>query len=49
MSDEEGAGTYKVRFADATRKEFRKVGHAARVDILAAVAKKLTTKPNEYR
>jgi mRNA interferase RelE/StbE len=48
VSDEEGVGTYKVRFADETKKEFRKIGHAARVDILAAVAKKLTAKPNEY-
>jgi len=48
VPEEEGAGTYKVRFADATKREFRKIGHAARVDILAAVAKKLTTGPNEY-
>jgi mRNA interferase RelE/StbE len=48
VSDEEGAGTYRIRFADETKKEFRKIGHAARVDILAAVAKKLATKPNEY-
>ncbi len=46
MPEEEGE--YKVRFADETKKELRKLGHAARVDILAAVRKKLTTKPNEY-
>jgi mRNA interferase RelE/StbE len=39
---------YKVRFADETKKEFRKVGHAARVDILSSIEKKLTTKPHEY-
>jgi hypothetical protein len=31
---------YKVRFADETKKEFRRVGHAARVDILSSVEKK---------
>ncbi|MDQ3520808.1 MAG: type II toxin-antitoxin system RelE/ParE family toxin [Gemmatimonadota bacterium] len=39
---------YKVRFADETKKEFRKLGHAARVDILATIKKKLTAKPEEY-
>lgn len=40
--------TYRVRFADATKKEFRSLGYTARVDILAAVKKKLTTRPEEY-
>jgi mRNA interferase RelE/StbE len=39
---------YRVRFADDTKKEFRRVGHAASADILTAVQKKLTTKPEEY-
>lgn len=42
------AREYRVRFADETKSEFRGIGHAARVDILAAVKKKLTTKPGEY-
>lgn len=44
---EQTAG-YTVRFADDTRKEFRKLGHAARVDILTAIQKKLTSKPEQY-
>jgi mRNA interferase RelE/StbE len=39
---------YRVRFADETKKEFRKLGNAARVDILRAVKKKLTKKPSDY-
>jgi mRNA interferase RelE/StbE len=39
---------YKVRFADETKKEFRKLGPAARVAILSSIEKKLTTKPDEY-
>lgn len=39
---------YKVLFADETKKEFRKLGHAARADILATVKKKLTTRPEAY-
>lgn len=44
----EEAERYTVRFADETKKELRKLGHAASVDILAAVQKKLTDKPEEY-
>jgi hypothetical protein len=44
----EAEARYKVRFADETKKEFRKLGHAARVDILAAIQKKLTTNPEGY-
>jgi mRNA interferase RelE/StbE len=48
VPEEAGAGRYEVRFADETKKEFREIGHTARVDILSAVEKKLTTKPEEY-
>ncbi|MBD0321690.1 MAG: type II toxin-antitoxin system RelE/ParE family toxin [Gemmatimonadetes bacterium] len=48
MPDPDPQGTYDVRFADETKKEFRDLGHSARVDILSAVQKKLTTKPLEY-
>lgn len=44
----EGEDTYSVRFADETKKEFRKLGHAARVEILTSIRKKLTKKPDEY-
>ena len=39
---------YKVRFADEIKKEFRKLGHSARVAILSSVEKMPTTKPDEY-
>jgi addiction module RelE/StbE family toxin len=39
---------YEVRFADDTKKEFRKIGPSARTEILSAIAKKLTTKPLEH-
>jgi mRNA interferase RelE/StbE len=39
---------FEVRFADETKKEFRSLGHAARVDILSAIQKKLTRNPSEY-
>jgi mRNA interferase RelE/StbE len=45
---EEEEQPFDVRFADETKKEFRKLGHSARVDILSAVQKKLTKKPTKY-
>lgn len=48
MPTPEGKEGYKVRFADETKKEFRKLGHVARADILGAIKKKLTKKPNDY-
>lgn len=46
MPEEEAR--YRVRFADETKREFRKLGHAARADILASIQKKLTQKPEEH-
>ena len=48
MPDRDEELKYKVRFADETKKEFAKIGHAGRADILSSVQKKLTSKPNEY-
>lgn len=45
---EGGRVRYSVRFADETRKEFRKIGHTGRADILSAIQKKLTSNPDEY-
>jgi mRNA interferase RelE/StbE len=39
---------YRVEFADETKKELRDLGHAAAVEILAAVEKKLTVDPEGY-
>ena len=48
MRDPEERPRFEVRFADETRKEFRKIGPSASADILSAVQKKLTTRPDEY-
>lgn len=39
---------YRVEFADETKKELRDLGHAAAVEILSAVDKKLTVDPEGY-
>jgi hypothetical protein len=38
---------YRVEFADETKKELRDLGHAAAVEILSAVDKKLTVDPED--
>jgi len=39
---------FEVRFADETKKEFRKLGPSASFEILSAVQKKLTDRPDDY-
>jgi mRNA interferase RelE/StbE len=39
---------FDVRFADETRREFRKLGPSASSEILSAVQKKLTENPTAY-
>jgi mRNA interferase RelE/StbE len=39
---------YRVEFADETKKELRDLGHAAAIEILSAVDKKLTVDPEGY-
>ncbi len=39
---------FRVEFADATKKEFRKLGHAAAAEILDAIQRKLTREPELY-
>lgn len=48
MRDPEEKPRFEVRFADETKREFRKIGPSGSADILAAVQKKLTTRPDEY-
>ncbi|HZG42168.1 MAG TPA: type II toxin-antitoxin system RelE/ParE family toxin, partial [Longimicrobium sp.] len=47
MRDQEKR-VFDVRFADETKKEFRKLGPSASSDILSAVQKKLTENPTGY-
>lgn len=48
VPERESGVAYDVRFADQTKKEFRDLGHSARAEILSAVQKKLTIKPQQY-
>lgn len=44
----EGERVFHIRFADETKKEIRRLGHAAAAEILAAVEKKLSRDPEGY-
>lgn len=48
MRDQEDTRVFDVRFADETKKEFRKLGPSASSEILSAVQKKLTENPTRY-
>ena len=39
---------FRIEFAAETKKEFRKLGHAAAAELLAAIEKKLSVDPEGY-
>ena len=48
VPDRERNRRFDIRFADETKREFRKLGPSARYDILSAIEKKLTDRPTDY-
>jgi len=48
VPEQEKEQRFDVRFADETKKEFRKLGPSASYEILSTVRKKLTERPSQY-